>query len=48
LDSVLVERFRLELRTAATSIGLDGEITRVPAPLEYRFGRDMLRFVGPS
>lgn len=48
LDSVLVERFRLELRAAATNIGLDGEIRRVPAPLEYRFGRDALKFVGPS
>jgi diacylglycerol kinase family enzyme len=48
LDSVLVERFRLELRAAATNIGLDGEIRPVPAPLEYRFGRDMLKFVGPS
>jgi diacylglycerol kinase family enzyme len=48
LDSVLVERFRLELRAAAASIGLDGEIRPVSTPLEYRFGRDMLKFVAPS
>lgn len=27
---------------------LDGEIRRIPAPLEYRFGRDALKFVVPS
>jgi diacylglycerol kinase family enzyme len=48
LDSMLVEAFRLELPAAATRVGLDGEVRSVPVPLEYRFGRDVLRFAGPS
>jgi diacylglycerol kinase family enzyme len=47
LDSMLVDSFRLELPAVATRVGLDGEVKRVPVPLEYRFGRDALKFVGP-
>jgi diacylglycerol kinase family enzyme len=47
LESMLVEGFRLELRGARASIGLDGEVRRVPVPLVYRLARDRLNYVGP-
>ncbi len=47
LESMLVEGFRLELRGGRASIGLDGEVRRVPVPLVYRVARDRLNYVGP-
>jgi diacylglycerol kinase family enzyme len=46
LDSLLVDGFRLELPAASTPVGLDGEVKRVPLPLEYRYARDALSYVG--
>jgi diacylglycerol kinase family enzyme len=47
LDSMMLQRFRIEQRHA--TIAVDGEIVRMPSPLEYRFGKGALRLVvGPG
>lgn len=43
LDSFIVERCRIEQRHATLSV--DGEIVRIPSPLEYRFGKGALKLV---
>jgi diacylglycerol kinase family enzyme len=43
LDSMMLQRFRIEQRHA--TIAVDGEIVRMPSPLEYRFGKGALRLV---
>lgn len=43
LDSMLVQRCRIEQRHA--TLAVDGEIVRMPSPLEYRFGEGALRLV---
>lgn len=47
LDSVLLDRFRLELSARSTSVALDGEIKRLSVPLEYRLARGVLKLVTP-
>ena len=46
LVSMIVQHCRIEQRHA--TIALDGEIVRMPSPLEYRFGEGALKLVVPS
>ncbi|MGK2934936.1 MAG: diacylglycerol/lipid kinase family protein [Gemmatimonadaceae bacterium] len=47
LDAFVVESCTVRVRgRRAMTIGLDGELMRVPAPLEFRLARDSLRVVG--
>jgi len=47
LDSFVVESCTVRVRgRRSMTIGLDGELIRVPAPLEFRLARDSLRVVG--
>lgn len=46
LDTMVVDRCRVEQRHE--TLAVDGEIIRMPSPLEYRFGRGALRLVVPS
>ena len=48
VDTALVEGFRLALRTPSVLVALDGEITRIRTPLEYRFAPGALRLVTPG
>lgn len=43
LDSMLVDECRIEQRHE--TLAVDGEIVRLPSPLDYRFGRDALKLV---
>lgn len=43
LDSFLVDQCRIEQRHA--TLAVDGEIVRMPSPLEYRFGEGALKLV---
>ena len=45
LDSMVVDRCRVEQRHE--TLAVDGEIIRMPSPLEYQFGRGALRLVVP-
>ena len=44
-DDFLVESCRIDLTRPRTTIGLDGELKRMPTPLDYRIERDALRLV---
>ena len=46
LDSMLMERCRIVQRHE--TLAVDGEIVRMPSPLEYRFGPGALRLVAPD
>jgi len=48
LDSVLVQRVRLDLARTEVKVATDGEIRRMRTPLEYRLERDALRLVVPA
>ena len=43
LDSVLVDRLRVDLPARSASVALDGEIRRLSVPLEYRLARGALK-----
>jgi hypothetical protein len=45
LDSVLVDRLRVDLPARSASVALDGEIRRLSVPLEYRLARGALKLV---
>jgi len=44
-DNFLVESCRIDLNRPSAIVGLDGELKRTRAPLDYRLGRDALRLV---
>ncbi|MDQ6690149.1 MAG: hypothetical protein M3Z18_06530 [Gemmatimonadota bacterium] len=44
-DEFLVDSCRIDLTRPTATIGLDGELKRFPAPLNYRIERDALRLV---
>jgi diacylglycerol kinase family enzyme len=44
-DDFLVDSCRIDLTRPTATIGLDGELKRFRAPLDYRFERDALRLV---
>jgi diacylglycerol kinase family enzyme len=44
-DSFVVDSCRIDLNHPQTTIGLDGELKRMPTPLDFRIERDALRLV---
>ena len=47
VETLLVDRCRIELRRPRGFVSYDGELERMTAPLEYRFLRDEVRLVSP-
>ena len=46
-DDFLVDSLWIDLTRPTTTVGLDGELKRFPAPLDYHIERDALRLVVP-
>jgi diacylglycerol kinase family enzyme len=48
VETLLVQRCRIEMRRPKGYVSYDGELERMTAPLEYRYHRDRIQLVSPS
>ena len=48
VDTAVVDRLVLALRSRSAEVATDGEVRRIATPLEYRFAPDALRVVTPA